>query len=80
MRLRSCRIFTCILLSSSYGELDEEDCQQVEQLVFCSHPQTAHEAGHFLHERILSNVESSSPSKKKGMNDILLGRNKVKLI
>ena len=50
----------------SYGELDEEDCQQVEQLVFCSQRQVAHEAGSFLNDRLLSEAERSSPSKKKG--------------
>lgn len=50
----------------SYHELDEEDCQQVEQLVFCSHRQVAHEAGSFLNERLLAEAENSSPTKKKG--------------
>ncbi|CAB3984799.1 cohesin subunit SA-2-like, partial [Paramuricea clavata] len=48
-----------------YDELDEEDCQQVEQLVFCSQRQVAHEAGAFLNERLLNDAEKGSPSKKK---------------
>ncbi|XP_028401572.1 cohesin subunit SA-2-like [Dendronephthya gigantea] len=54
-----------VALLYRYHELDEEDCQQVEQLVFCSHRQVAHEAGSFLNERLLAEAESSSPSKKK---------------
>ena len=38
----------------------------MEQLVFCSQRQVAHEAGAFLNDRLLAEVENSSPSKKKG--------------
>lgn len=54
-----------VTLLFRYGELDEEDCQQVEQLVFCSHRQVSHEAGYFLHERLLAEAESASPSKRR---------------
>ena len=50
----------------SYGELEEDECEQVEQLVFCNQRQVAHEAGAFLNDRLLSEAEKSSPSKKKG--------------
>lgn len=51
----------------SYNELEEDDCQQVEQLVFCSQRQVAHEAGSFLNERLLVEVETNSPGKRKGV-------------
>ena len=42
----------------------------MEQLVFCSQRQVAHEAGAFLNERLLADVEKGSPSKKKGTSII----------
>ena len=55
-----------VILLYSYGELEEEDCEQVEQLVFCSERLVAQEAGAFLNARLLLEVEANSPTKKKG--------------
>ena len=49
-----------------YEKLDEEDCQQVQLLVFCTHKQVAHAAGQFLYKRIKDAADEviSSRSKK----------------
>ncbi|XP_046853053.1 cohesin subunit SA-1-like [Xenia sp. Carnegie-2017] len=54
-----------VTLLLRYGELEEEDCEQVEQLVFCSERLVAQEAGAFLNARLLLEVEANSPTKKK---------------
>nr|QIC49987.1 cohesin subunit SA-1 [Actinia equina] len=49
-----------------YDKLDEEDCQQVQLLVFCTHKQVAHAAGQFLYKRIKDAAEEDiKPNKSK---------------
>ena len=46
-----------------YDALEEEDCSQVEQLVFCDQRRMAHAAGEFLALRIIRLSIEASPQK-----------------
>lgn len=51
-----------------YDILEEDDCSQVEQLVFCDQRRMAHAAGEFLALRITRLSMEASPKKiKKGI-------------
>ena len=54
--------FSCL----RYDVLEEEDCSQVEQLVFCDQRRIAHAAGEFLALRIIRLSLAASPRKIKG--------------
>ena len=54
-------------LSVRYDVLEEEDCSQVEQLVFCDQRRIAHAAGEFLALRIIRLSLAASPKKIKGI-------------
>ena len=60
------RVYNTSFCHCSYGELKKDECVQAGLLVFNSQHQVAHEAGAFLNDRLLSEAEQSSPSKKKG--------------
>ncbi|XP_028518614.1 cohesin subunit SA-1 [Exaiptasia diaphana] len=48
-----------------YEKLDEEDCQQIQLLVFCTHRQVAHAAGQFLYKRIKDAADEQISSRSK---------------
>jgi len=52
-------------LLHKYDVLEEDDCSQVEQLVFCDQRRMAHAAGEFLTSRILRLSIEASPKKLK---------------
>ncbi|XP_032234908.2 cohesin subunit SA-1 isoform X2 [Nematostella vectensis] len=55
-------------------KLDEEDCQQIQLLVFCTHRQVAHAAGEFLAKRINDAAEADlkASKSKKGKHEKVL--------
>lgn len=56
----------CIVLPR-YDVLDEDDCSQVEQLVYCDQRRMAHAAGEFLASRIIRlSIEASPKKLRKG--------------
>ena len=59
--------FNARSLLSRYDVLDEDDCSQVEQLVFCDQRRMAHAAGEFLALRIIRlSIEASPKKLRKG--------------
>ncbi|XP_066922254.1 cohesin subunit SA-2-like isoform X2 [Clytia hemisphaerica] len=63
-----------------YNVLEEEDCSQVEQLVFCDQRGIAHAAGEFLALRIIRLSLAASPKKIKGSKDAYLEQMNIKAI
>ena len=56
------------MLLYRYDALEEDDCSQVEQLVFCDQRGMAHAAGEFFSMRIVRLSLEASPKKlKKGV-------------
>jgi len=63
-----------------YDVLEEEDCSQVEQLVFCDQRRIAHAAGEFLALRIIRLSLAASPRKIKGSKEQYLQQMNIKAI
>lgn len=64
-----------------YDVLDEDDCSQVEQLVYCDQRRMAHAAGEFLASRIIRlSIEASPKKLRKGHKESYLRQMNVKAI
>lgn len=64
-----------------YDALEEDDCSQVEQLVFCDQRRMAHAAGEFLALRIIRlSIEASPQKMLKGRKEDYLRQMNIKAI